>query len=194
MSGGVDSSVACAMLAKEGHEVIGITLRLWAPSSWNDGERFGSCCSPREIGTAKEVCRQLGIPHYTYNLEEKFKEMVVDDFVSEYMEGRTPNPCVRCNSFIKFDFLLKYAVALEADQLATGHYAKIEQSNGRFRLLKAKDQTKDQSYFLYMLGQKHLSKLNFPLGSYTKTEVRAMAEEFNLVNAKKGRKPGRLFP
>lgn len=185
MSGGVDSSVVAALLSQEGHEVIGITLRLWTPSPWNQGERVGGCCSPEDIAHAKTVCRGLGVPHYTYNLEEKFKETVVDNFVSEYLEGRTPNPCVRCNAFIKFDVLLRYAVALNADALATGHYAKIVKEGDQFYLKKAADASKDQSYFLYMLSQAQLSKTLFPLGGLTKLEVRRIAEEFKLVNAAK---------
>lgn len=190
MSGGVDSSVAAGLLSNIGAEVIGITLRLWTPSLWNIGERYGGCCSPQDIAEAKAVCRQLGIPHYTFNLEEKFKEKVVDNFISEYLDGRTPNPCVRCNSFIKFDILFKYALALEADVLATGHYARIKKermANGEWRMVlkKALDEKKDQSYFLYMLNQEQLSKLLFPVGDYTKVDVRALAEQFNLVTAKK---------
>ena len=183
MSGGVDSSVSAALLARDGHEVIGITLRLWTPSPWIKGERHGGCCSPKDIAEAKQVCRDLGVPHYTYDLEQKFKEKVVDNFVSEYLEGNTPNPCVRCNSFIKFDVLLKYAVALEADYLATGHYARIEGGPSPYRLCKAADPSKDQSYFLYMLDQAQLSKVLFPLGSFPKTAVREMAEKFALATA-----------
>lgn len=190
MSGGVDSSVAAALLAREGHEVIGITLRLWSPSPWNNGEKYGGCCSPADLADAKKVCQQIGIPHYTFDMEDKFREKVVDNFISEYMEGRTPNPCVRCNSFIKFDVLLKHAVAFNADYLATGHYARIAErshDDGRttFHLKKAVDFQKDQSYFLYMLDQTHLSRLLFPLGGLNKTEVRALAEEFKLANCKK---------
>jgi len=181
MSGGVDSSTAAALLKAQGFQVIGITLRLWAPSEWNDGEKFGSCCSPQDIADAKEVCRKLEIPHYTMNLEDKFREAVVDNFVSEYASGRTPNPCVRCNAFVKFDTLLNYAVAMNADYLATGHYAKVDQG----RLFKAKDAAKDQSYFLYMLGQKELPRLMFPLGDLAKTEVRRAAQEAGLPNAGK---------
>ncbi len=185
MSGGVDSSVAAAMLTSEGHEVIGITLRLWTPSPWNDGERFGSCCSPSDLADAKKVCQQMSFPHYTFDLEEKFKEKVVDNFIDEYLEGRTPNPCVRCNSFIKFDILLKHAVAFNADYLVTGHYARIQERDGIFHLEKAADLTKDQSYFLYMLNQRQLSKTLFPLGDLNKSRVRELAEKFGLANAKK---------
>jgi len=179
MSGGVDSSATAAILKARGFEVIGITLRLWAPS--DDGEKFGSCCSPADISDAKEVCRKLEIPHYTMNLEDKFQQSVVDNFVSEYEAGRTPNPCVRCNAFVKFDILLKYAVAMNASALATGHYAKVEHG----RLFKAKDAAKDQSYFLYMLGQKELPYLLFPLGDFTKEEVRRQALDAGLPNAQK---------
>lgn len=181
MSGGVDSSAAAALLKAQGHEVIGITLRLWAPSEWNDGDKFGSCCSPRDIADAKDVCRKLDIPHYTMNMEDKFREAVVDDFVAEYETGRTPNPCVRCNAFVKFDTLLKYALIMNADFLATGHYARAEGG----RLFKAKDAAKDQSYFLYMLGQRELPRLMFPLGNFTKEEVRRAAEDASLPNAGK---------
>ncbi|MBI2118992.1 MAG: tRNA 2-thiouridine(34) synthase MnmA [Elusimicrobia bacterium] len=184
MSGGVDSSTACALLHSQGYEVIGITLKLWTPKHWVEGEKVGSCCSPQDIGEAKIVCRQLGVPHYTYNMEERFKEKVVDQFVDSYLNGRTPNPCVSCNSFIKFDPLLKYAEALGAEYLATGHYARIIREN-HFYLTKAKDQFKDQSYFLYMLNQAQLSQVLFPLGDYQKEEVREIARKFNLVNAEK---------
>lgn len=185
MSGGVDSSVAAALLRREGYEVIGITLRLWTPSPWAEGERFGGCCSPADVADAREVCRQLGVPHYTFDMEEKFREKVVDDFVSEYLGGRTPNPCVRCNAFIKFDPLLKYAVALEADALATGHYARVSKEGGEFRLSKAADPSKDQSYFLYMLRQEQLSRLMFPLGGYAKDQVRKIAADEGLCVAGK---------
>lgn len=185
MSGGVDSSTAALILQEQGYDVVGITLKLWTPSAWNNGEKYGGCCSPTDIGHAKEVCRQIGAPHYTFNMEEKFKEKVVDNFVSEYLEGKTPNPCVRCNSFIKFDILLKYVLAFEADYLATGHYARIEKEGSCFRLGKAADPSKDQSYFLYMLNQSQLSKLLFPVGIYPKKEVRSLAQKFGLVNALK---------
>lgn len=213
MSGGVDSSVVAAMLAKQEYEVIGVTLRLWTPSPWNNGEQYGGCCSPRDIADAKKVCAQIGVPHYTFNTEKKFKEKVVDNFISEYLEGKTPNPCVQCNNFIKFDLLFKYALALNADYLATGHYARILEADARckmqdaeyqirdkkkktmqdshseshisYHLCKAVDSSKDQSYFLYMLNQMQLSKILFPLGNYTKSEVREMAKELNLIAANK---------
>ncbi len=185
MSGGVDSSVAAALLASQGHEVIGITLRLWAPSPWNNGERYGGCCSPADLADAKKVCQQVSFPHYTFDMEEKFKETVVDNFIGEYLEGRTPNPCVRCNSFIKFGVLLKHAMAFNADYLATGHYAQIVERDGAFHLEKAVDGMKDQSYFLYMLEQAQLAKVLFPLGGMSKAQVRELAEKFGLANAKK---------
>jgi len=185
LSGGVDSSVTCALLAREGHEVIGVTLKLWTPQAAAEGGKSGGCCSPRDIGHAREVCRQLGLPHYTLNTEEKFRRDVVDDFVSEYVSGRTPNPCVRCNAFIKFDFLLKYAAAMDADALATGHYARITHSGDRFELRRAADPSKDQSYFLYMLGPSQLPRLLFPVGGLEKTQVRGIAESLGLATAGK---------
>lgn len=190
MSGGVDSSVTAALLSQKGHQVIGMTCKLWTPSPWKCGEREGICCSPQDVGEAKQVCRQLGIPHYTVDMEKRFKEMVVDDFIREYARGRTPNPCVRCNLYVKFDTLMKYALALDADLLATGHYARIERrklagSRESWSLLRSRDQAKDQSYFLYMLGQEQLGKLLFPLGSYRKTQVKGLAKKMGLATARK---------
>ena len=189
MSGGVDSSTTAAMLVQQGYEVIGITLRLWTPSPWALGEKFGGCCSVKDVADAKNVCQTLNVPHYTFDMEKKFMETVVDNFVSEYVDGKTPNPCVRCNRFLKFDVLLKYALALNADYLATGHYARITRvetdSQNRSALRKAVDANKDQSYFLYMLNQAQLSKLLFPLGEYTKPQVRILADECNLKIAQK---------
>lgn len=191
MSGGVDSSTTASLLVQEGHEVIGITLKLWTSrrQSENGKNANVSCCALEDFLDAKKVCRLLGIPHYTFDMEKNFKEKVVDDFLSEYLQGKTPNPCVRCNQFIKFDLLLKYAMALDADYLATGHYAKIEKSESEtgieYRLCKAADSSKDQSYFLYMLNQEQLSKLVFPLGNYRKNEVREMAKKMNLSTAEK---------
>lgn len=198
MSGGVDSSVACALLVRAGYEVIGITLRLWTPSLWAKGKdsvvpagRFGGCCSPQDLADAKMTCAQLGIPHYTFDWEEKFNKEVVENFTSEYLQARTPNPCVRCNAFIKFDALLKVAKSLDADCIATGHYARISitqspnQPITHYHLCKAADEKKDQSYFLYTLNQEKLSKTLFPLGEMTKTEVRKIAGELSLPTAEK---------
>jgi len=188
MSGGVDSSVAAALLVKQGYEVIGITMCL----NLAEGSRKSpSCCSPQAIEDARRVAHKLGIRHYVLNMQKALQEKVIKDFCSEYLAGRTPNPCVRCNQFIKFGELLKKAMALDAKYLATGHYARIGRSPvaGRrspvYVLRKAKDQSKDQSYFLYRLNQKQLKHALFPLGDHTKTEVRGLARKFGLAVADK---------
>ena len=163
MSGGVDSSVAAALLKEEGYDVIGVTMKLWPGN--NSGER---CCSVSNIEDAENVAKQLGITHYVLDLQEIFKSTIVDYFISEYENGRTPNPCVRCNKLIKFDALLKKVRELGADNIATGHYARVEKVKGKYLLKKGIDAKKDQSYFLYTLKQEALSKTIFPLGSLTK--------------------------
>ncbi len=180
MSGGVDSSVAAAILKKDGYEVIGVTMRLW---SEDDGSASGPrrrCCSLEEIEDARRVCQILDIPFYVVNFEPQFQTYVVDYFCQEYLQGRTPNPCLACNKWIKFDFLLNRAMALGADYLATGHYARIEQRNGNRLLLKAIDSAKDQSYVLYALGQKEVERLMFPMGSYSKSKARLLAQDMGL--------------
>lgn len=181
MSGGVDSSVAAALLKEQGHEVIGITLRVW---SYEGPAKCGSCCSPDDVDDARAVARRLDIPFYVAGVEELFKDRVVDPFVSAYLEGRTPIPCVACNQDVKFDFLLRRARSLGA-RLATGHYARIEQEGGRFHLRRAVDEAKDQSYFLFTLGQEELAHLLFPVGEMTKAEVRAVAERHGLPTSRK---------
>jgi len=180
MSGGVDSSVAAALLKEKGYDVIGVTMRLWLGSS--SGER---CCSISNIEDAENVAKQLGIPHHVLDLQEIFKRTIVDHFISEYERGRTPNPCVRCNRLIKFGALLKKIRELGADNIATGHYARIEKAGGRYILKKGVDPKKDQSYFLYALSQKALSKTIFPVGDLTKQEVRKIAKKFKLKVADK---------
>jgi len=182
MSGGVDSSVAAALLKKQGYEVTGLTM------CFNLAERSGdkpSCCGLSGIEDARRVAYKLGIPHYVINLNKDFSRLVIDDFCREYLSGRTPNPCVRCNQFIKFGILLRKAVGLGADFLATGHYARIVRSAGALALKKAKDTRKDQSYFLYRLDPGQLKQVLFPLGDYTKPRVRAIASELGLNVAKK---------
>jgi tRNA-uridine 2-sulfurtransferase len=181
MSGGVDSSAAAALLKEQGHEVIGITLRVW---SYEGAARCGSCCSPDDIDDARGVAQKLGIPFYVANVEELFADKVVTPFVKSYLNGRTPIPCVSCNQDVKFDFLLKRARSLGA-KLATGHYARIEEREGRFHLRRAADAAKDQSYFLFTLGQQQLSDLVFPVGDMTKAEVRAVAERHALPTSRK---------
>ncbi len=182
MSGGVDSSVAAALLKKQGYEVIGLTM------CFNLAERDGkkpSCCGLTGIEDARRVAQKLGIRHYVINLNKDFSRQVIHNFFQEYLSGRTPNPCVRCNQFIKFGILLNKAISLEAQFLATGHYARILRSRKGFLLKKAKDLKKDQSYFLYRLNQQQLRKIIFPLGNYTKSQVRSMAADFKLNVADK---------
>ena len=183
MSGGVDSSVTAALLKKRGYDVIGITFQLLPKES----EKLSACCNLNSITDAKRVAHKLNIPHYTLNIRDNFKHHVIDYFINEYMLGHTPNPCVECNRHIKFDELEKTAKDLNADYIATGHYCKITSNpqKTRFFIKKAKDPKKDQSYFLYMLTSKQLSKTLFPLGNYLKSEIREMAIEMGLIRANK---------
>lgn len=186
MSGGVDSSVAAALLVEAGHEVIGITLRT-AP--WTEPEdetaRFGACCSPATAMGARAVARQLGIPYYLLNHEREFADLVIADFTREYRAGRTPSPCVVCNREVKFGTLLRRALAWEADAVATGHYARVarDAASGRVRLYRGRDPAKDQSYFLWPLTQAQLERARFPIGELTKAEVRARARALGLATA-----------
>ncbi|MGH7884287.1 MAG: tRNA 2-thiouridine(34) synthase MnmA [Thermodesulfobacteriota bacterium] len=190
MSGGVDSATTAALLKREGHEVIGVTMQLW-----DYGESQGGCCSADEVCDARRVAYDLGIPHYVVNYMDSFKELIVSDFVEKYDSGLTPIPCILCNQFMKFNFLLKRALELDADYLATGHYASIDQhpATGKYTLSKAVDSNKDQSYFLFTLGQQELGRLMFPLGGKTKPEVRKLASEMGLKVAKKPESMGVCF-
>lgn len=181
MSGGVDSSAAAALLKEQGHEVLGITLRVW---SYDGAARCGSCCSPEDIDDARAVAQKLGIPFYVADAEELFRKRVVQPFVDSYVGGRTPVPCVSCNRDVKFGFLLQRALALGA-KLATGHYARIERDEAGFHLCRARDEAKDQSYFLFTLGQEALANLAFPVGELSKAEVRAIAERYQLPTSGK---------
>jgi len=180
MSGGVDSSAAAAILKREGYEVIGVTMRLWTEGNGGSPAPHRRCCSLEEVEDARRVCQVLDIPFYVLNFEPQFQTYVVDYFCQEYLRGRTPNPCLACNKWIKFDFLLNRALTLGADYMATGHYARIERRDGRYALLKAIDSAKDQSYVLYNLGQRELEHLLFPLGERTKSEARRVAQEMGL--------------
>ncbi|MBI5067581.1 MAG: tRNA 2-thiouridine(34) synthase MnmA [Deltaproteobacteria bacterium] len=181
MSGGVDSSAAAALLREQGHEVVGVSMRVYDAS---DGARGRSCCGPDDLDDARAAARALGIPFYVANVEEAFGRAVVDRFVEDYLEGRTPNPCVACNTEVKFDWLLRRARALGA-RLATGHYARVERRGGRLALLAARHPEKDQSYFLYGLGQEALADVLFPVGHMEKPAVRALAERHRLPTAHK---------
>lgn len=173
MSGGVDSSVAAALLVEQGYEVIGLMLRLWAEA----GGAANRCCTPDAVADARRVADQLGIPFYVRDYKDTFKQTVVDFFIEGYAQGVTPNPCVVCNRDIRFDKLLKEALSLGGDYLATGHYAWVQQSgDGAFQLRKGIDPTKDQSYILYTLTQERLARVLFPLGRHTKAEIRQIAE------------------
>jgi len=187
MSGGVDSSVAAALLKENGYDVIGATMQIWPRGKQVPADSFGGCCGLDAVSDAKIVAHKLGIPHYVVNFRDVFEERVIADFCREYSLGRTPNPCIRCNQYIKFGALLDKARALSADFIATGHYARIERDSAtrRYLLKKGFDPAKDQSYFLYALTQEQLSQTLLPLGAFTKGRVREMAGDLGLpVNSK----------
>ncbi len=185
MSGGVDSSVAAALLADEGFDVFGIMLRLWSEPGPSSSQKLNRCCTPDQMADARRVADILEIPFYVLDAQDFFRETVVDFFVEAHTRGLTPNPCIQCNRYVRFDFLLNHALALGADYLATGHYARISASNDQFLLLSAADSKKDQSYALHMLTQEMLKKIMFPIGDYAKIEVRELAKGFGLpVEAK----------
>jgi len=181
MSGGVDSSVAAALLKQQGHEVIGMMLRLWSEPGKEDSNR---CCTPIAMGLARRVAGELDIPFYVVDAKEVFRQTVVTYFLEGYARGETPNPCLACNRSIRWEFLLSHALALGADFMATGHYARVRTSaDGRRELLRAVDHSKDQSYVLHVLDQTKLAHALFPVGDYPKTEIRRFAAEFGLPTA-----------
>jgi len=188
MSGGVDSSVAAALLVEQGHEVVGVTLNV-EPREVEAAnvERADACCSLASVEDARRVADRLGVPHYALNFRDLFRERVIDDFVAEYRRGRTPNPCIRCNEHVKFEAVLHRLHALDADLVATGHYARGDRDprTGRWRLWRGVDARKDQSYVLYPLSQALLARSIFPLGGMTKDEVRATARRLGLITADK---------
>jgi len=186
MSGGVDSSVAAALLVEQGYEVVGVMMRLWAEGQTSGGSHADNrCCTPEAVDDARRVAARLGIPFYLVNYEAEFKACVVDYFIAEYSQGRTPNPCLACNRHIRFGRLLRHARALDAAYLATGHYARISEGDDGFQLRMGADAQKDQSYVLYMLGQAELRRILFPVGGYTKPQVRDMAQKRGLPVADK---------
>lgn len=194
MSGGVDSSVAASLLVEQGYEVIGATMQVWDYSSCEIDEGNGTCCSSLDVDDARAVADHLGIPFYVLNCEEKFKEKVIDPFLNAYLQGQTPLPCVNCNTFLKFDHLIRKMKELDCDYLATGHYARIVTSDeGLAQLQTSTDDWKDQTYFLFTLEPEILPKLLFPIGAMKKPEVRKYAEEKGLVVARKKDSTGICF-
>ncbi|MCL4504792.1 MAG: tRNA 2-thiouridine(34) synthase MnmA [Chloroflexi bacterium] len=192
MSGGVDSSVAAALLVQQGYEVIGIMLRLWAEESDNayGAPNANRCCAPEAVADARAIAKQLDIPFYDIHAESVFKQRVVDPWIGAYAEASTPNPCFNCNRSIRFGFLMQRALALGADYLATGHYARVQRPDNlsggaQYKLLKGLDATKDQSYVLHVLGQRDLARAMFPCGEYAKPQVRELARRFGLPTAER---------
>ena len=186
MSGGVDSSVAAYLLKKQGYQVIGVTMQIWQEEDACTVEKEGGCCGLTAVEDARRVAGQLDIPYYVMNFRKEFQENVIDYFVKEYREGRTPNPCIACNRYVKWESLLQKSLAIGADYIATGHYAKIKQlANGRYTLLRSDAKGKDQTYALYNLTQEQLKHTMFPLGDYDKTRIRDLAEEAGLQVAHK---------
>ena len=179
MSGGVDSSVAAYLLKEQGYDVIGVTMQIWQEDKEYE-EREGGCCSLSAVDDARRVADKIGIPFYVLNFRDSFKKNVIDYFIDEYMEGKTPNPCIACNKYLKFDELLKKAQGIGADYIATGHYAKIEEHNGRYILVKSDDDKKDQTYALYNMTQEQLAHTLMPCGEYTKDRIREIAKEIGL--------------
>ena len=188
MSGGVDSSVAAVLLRDQGYDICGATLKLFSDEDvFSSCSRTRACCSLEDVEDARSVCHKLGIEHFVFNFKETFQDEVIQKFKRSYEEGRTPNPCIDCNRYIKFSKLIQRAILMEKDYIATGHYARIEFDNasGRYLLKRAVDLSKDQSYVLYVLTQHELSRTLLPLGGMLKAEVRKKAEESELINARK---------
>jgi tRNA-uridine 2-sulfurtransferase len=195
MSGGVDSSVAAALLVEQGYDVIGATMQVWdySADACDIQEGNGTCCSSTDVDDARAVCDKLGIPFYVINCEAKFQAYVIDDFVGSYLEGRTPIPCSNCNTYLKFDHLIQKMRELECDYIATGHYARIETVDGEPRLITSSDSWKDQTYFLFTLQRDILGKILFPVGHLQKPELRKLAEERGLGVARKKDSTGICF-
>jgi tRNA-uridine 2-sulfurtransferase len=193
MSGGVDSSVAAALLVEQGYEVIGATMQVWDYSSCDLQEGNGTCCSSIDVDDARSVADKLGIPFYVLNCEAKFKAAVIDPFLQAYLRGQTPLPCVNCNTYLKFDHLIRKMKELECDYLATGHYAQIEMNGGLAKIITSQDDWKDQTYFLFTIDPQILPHLLFPIGHLKKPEVREIALAKGLSVAKKRDSTGICF-
>ncbi len=186
MSGGVDSSVAAALLKEKGYDVIGVTMQIWQKENYEENPDNGACCGLSAVEDARRVAAVLGIPYYVMNFRDVFREKVIDNFIDEYVNGRTPNPCVVCNRFVKWEALLRRAIEIGTDYIATGHYARVEElPNGRFAIKNSVTAMKDQTYALYNLTQFQLAHTLMPVGDYTKDEIRRIAMELNLPIANK---------
>ncbi len=186
MSGGVDSSVTAALLVEQGYEVIGMMMRLWSEPGMGPGAPVNRCCTPDQMADARRIADMLDIPFYVIDVKDYFRKTIVQFFIDEHEKGRTPNPCIECNRKVRFTHLFNHAMALDANYLATGHYARVVQSaNGSYELHKGIDHHKDQSYVLHVLSQDHLAHVKFPVGDYTKPAVRELAKKFNLPVASK---------
>lgn len=186
MSGGVDSSVAAWLLKEQGYDVIGVTMQIWQDEDTEVQEAEGGCCGLSAVDDARRVAMDIGIPYYVMNFKDEFRKKVMDYFAAEYMAGRTPNPCIACNRYVKWESLLRRSLSIGADYIATGHYARIEQlPNGRYAIKKSVTAAKDQTYALYNLTQDQLSHTLMPVGNYHKDEIRDMAEKLGLPVASK---------
>ena len=185
MSGGVDSSVAALLLNQQGYDVIGVTMKLYSLDQTDLPDYYRGCCTLDDVEDARQVCRILGIPHYVLNVQREFETFVIDYFCSEYEKGRTPHPCIACNDKIKFSFLMNRAISLQAKYIATGHYARIEETSNGFTLKKGLDPTKDQSYVLFGMDQQELQHTMLPIGNFSKDSIRKMAQDAGFSNALK---------
>lgn len=185
MSGGVDSSVAAALLVQEGYDVIGMMMRLWSEPGTKGSIPANRCCTPDQMADARRIADHLAIPFFVVDVQDHFRKSIVQFFIDEHLAGHTPNPCIECNRKIRFTFLMEHAIALGANYLATGHYAQVQRVEGEYQLLKGVDSSKDQSYVLHILDQKKLAHVLFPIGKFQKSEVRELARRFGLKVAGK---------